>query len=393
MYNHLYGYFSDSSRIAEMRIFQNLEFFAQKAISIIEKIRTETVLHLRKAFRYKLVSGLFGDIVRASIIVFFVIEAIRGNTSIGSLVFLVGAVANLQGSVRSLFSSLGNQYENLLYVEDILKFLDLKPLVEAPTAGLQLPSKIAPRIVFENVSFTYPGQERKALDNVSFVIEPGQKVGVVGINGAGKTTFTKLLSGFYHPTQGKIFVGGINLRELDLSSWYGNLAVLFQEFGRYKLLLREVIAAGDTTRPAEDAHIEKALHQADADFTKQYKEKLDTQIGIEFGGEEPSGGQNQKLAVARLLFRVQQKAWVLVLDEPTAALDAESEASIFETLEKLPKDKTVILISHRFSTLRNADKIFVFDGGKLIEEGSHSQLMQKNGKYAQLFTAQAAGYQ
>jgi ABC-type multidrug transport system fused ATPase/permease subunit len=393
LYGELSGYFSTASRIAEMRIFQNISYLADRACDIVQRITRQQILEERKSFRYSAGAGLLGDIARVFVVLFFVVESILGHVNPGTLVFLVTTVVSLRSSARSVFGSIGQQYEDLLFVGDTLKFLDLEPIVSTIGGSFVLPDYRTPAIEFRNVSFSYPGRATPALSGVSFSVLPGQRLAIVGVNGAGKTTLTRLLCGFYHPSDGSVLIDNVDLRTISLASWYRLLAVLFQDFSKFRLPVDEMVGLGDVTRTQSDADVVSALRMASADFVADtYPEGIHQWLGSDFSGIEPSGGQWQRLALARLFFRMQSRARVLILDEPTSALDAQAEEDIFTTLENLPRDKTVILISHRFSTVRRADRIIVLDNGTILEQGSHDELMALGGTYARLFSLQVDRY-
>ncbi len=239
------------------------------------------------------------------------------------------------------------------------------------------------------MSFDYPSG-RPALRGVSFTIEPGESVALVGANGAGKSTLIKLLCRFYDVTRGQILINGVDLRELDPAHWYAHLGTLFQDFVQYKLTVRDNVLFGHPGRVDEAAMTEAVRKAGAADLVRALPGGYDQILGTEFAdGEQLSGGQWQKLAIARAFY---QSAPVLIMDEPTSAIDAEAEYEIFNNLESEYRDKTLILVSHRFSTVRNADRILVIEDGRIVEHGSHDQLLAAGGRYAAMFTAQAAGY-
>jgi len=247
-----------------------------------------------------------------------------------------------------------------------------------------------PRIEFRNVKFRYPGAESFALKGVSFVIEPGDSVALVGHNGAGKTTIVKLLCRFYDPTEGGIFINGVNLKDVDIREWYNFLGTLFQEFVRYHFSVRENIMLGAPERNDADAMRAAARQSGAAEFIERLPGRYEQVLGKEFeDGVDLSGGQWQKIAIARAFY---ESPPVLILDEPTSAIDAEAEFDIFSNLEQQYKSKTLVLVSHRFSTVRNAGKINVLEHGQVVESGSHDELMARAGEYAKLFQIQARGY-
>ncbi|NHC34756.1 ABC transporter ATP-binding protein [Scytonema millei] len=320
-----------------------------------------------------------------------VMEAIAGRLSLGDMTMYLMVFRQGQTSFSSTLTSIGGMYEDNLYLSNLYEFLE-QPIAlpkGKATQGL-IPGD---GIRFENVSFIYPGSNKLALNNVSFRIRPGEKLAIVGENGSGKTTLIKLLTRLYNPDKGKILLDGLDLQAWDLGVLQRRIGVIFQDFIRYQFTVGENIGVGDVTR-IED----RDLWQVAADkgmalpVIEQLPESFQTQLGKWFrGGQELSGGQWQKIALSRAFMR--NKADILVLDEPTAAMDAEAEFQIFERLRSLTQNQMAILISHRFSTVRMADKIMVLSGGKVVEQGTHEELLQAGGRYAHLFRLQAAGYQ
>jgi ABC-type multidrug transport system fused ATPase/permease subunit len=271
--------------------------------------------------------------------------------------------------------------------------MDTPPAIPRVQNARVLSADVAPEIVLDNVSFAYPGTDKLVLKNLSLAIPSGAKVALVGVNGSGKTTLVKLICRIYDPTEGTILVNGHDLRDLNLDSWHHQMSVLFQDYADYHFLVKDVIAMGRRNgSPAADMYkVRQAARQSGAEgFIAEWAGQYEQMVGREFpDGIDPSKGQLQKLALARSFYR---DPGLLILDEPTASIDAEAEARIFEELEALPRDKTVILISHRFSTVRKADRICVFKDGIVAEQGTHDDLMRLSKIYARLFKIQAAGY-
>lgn len=332
-------------------------------------------------------------IIEAAVIFFvsylFLHPVITGAITIGSFTLLISMLEQLESRSASVSANLAQLYENNLYVNHYFEFLALQPLLSMSKAPVVFDDIKPPRIEFKHVSFCYPDGP-KVLDDISFVIEPGEGVALVGHNGAGKTTIVKLLCRFYDVSAGEIVINGVNIKDLDLSHWYKFLGTLFQEFVKYHFTVRENIFLGAPEKKDEHAMRDAAMKAGAAEFIEQLPKKYDQVLGKEFeDGEELSGGQWQKLAIARAFY---EEPPVLILDEPTSAIDAEAEYKIFNNLEKQYKNKTLILVSHRFSTVRNANKILVIDCGKIIESGVHEDLIALGGQYAKLFSTQAKGY-
>jgi ATP-binding cassette subfamily B protein len=377
--------------LVEVRLFQTARYFAGLMARLFGAFQEKQVgVERRRAWR-DFLAGLVSNAGIAAALVVFVGQALSGAMQPGTFLFASGALFSLHGSFAFLFRQLARLRQQYVFAADFADLLALKNEVTSPPDAPKIPADATPEIVFDDVSFTYPGADRPALGRFSLTIEPGTKLAVVGANGAGKTTFVRLLCRFYDPTQGRILVDGKDLREWDLESWYARLGVLFQDFSRYPFDVATAVAMGrDPDRP-DMARVRGVAEAADAHgFIQKFPEGYRQQLSREFtGGVEPSGGQWQKLAIARALYR---EAGILVLDEPTSAVDAESEMKIFEALERLPDTQTAILISHRFSTVRHADQIVVIENQGIAERGTHEELLALNGTYARLFSAQAEGY-
>lgn len=319
----------------------------------------------------------------------FLPSVVAGTLTIGSFTLIVNMLEQLSGRAANASAKFGELYENNLYINHFFEFLSLPRLVKVSKNPIVLKKFTPPKIEFRNVSFQYPDGPQ-VLNNISFTIEPGESIAFVGHNGAGKTTIIKLLCRFYDITRGEILINNVNLKKLSLSNWYKFLGTLFQEFVHYHFSVRDNITLGAPDKKDDKAMIEAAVKSGASEFIERLPKKYDQMLGREFkDGEELSNGEWQKLAIARAFY---ENPPVLILDEPTSAIDAEAEYEIFNNLRKQYKNKTLILVSHRFSTVRNANKIFVVDRGKIIEQGSHEELMKLNGKYAKMFTIQAKGY-
>lgn len=319
-------------------------------------------------------------------------QTLQGTLTLGDLVMYFGAVQKGQSLLGGLFGALGGLYEDNLFLSLLDDFLGVEPRITAPADPRPVPTPPRQGLVFEEVSFRYPGSSRPLLAGVALELRPGEVVALVGPNGAGKTTIVKLLCRLYDPDGGRITLDGIDLRDFDPHEYRRLLAVVFQDFGCYHFTARENIRLGNVRREPQGDWIEEAARTAGADqVIRRLRHGYDTVLGRLFeNGEELSIGEWQKVALARAFA---SEGHVLVVDEPTSALDAAAEAEFFGTLRRLVHDRSALLISHRFSTVRMADRIYVLDGGGIVESGSHDELMERGGMYARLFGLQAAPYQ
>jgi len=326
-------------------------------------------------------------------------RAALGQLSVGDLTLSIAAFRQGQGALEDVLASLAGMYEDALYVSNLTRFFELPTRNEAPRVS---PAKELPpgrfSIELDHVSFRYPGRDAWALRDVCLRIGPGEKLALVGENGAGKSTLIKLLLRLYEPTEGAIRFGGIDVRDLDVVALRARLGAVFQDFVRYQLTAKENIGLGDLSRLESSDAIAQAAEAGGAGaLLEELPLRHETMLGTWFAhGHELSGGQWQKLAVARSFMRLSSQggegADLLILDEPTAAIDAAAEAELFERFRRLTVGRSAIIISHRFSTVRIADRIAVLEHGALLELGSHDELLARDGRYAQLFNLQARGY-
>src|SRR3954470_15497453 len=314
-----------------------------------------------------------------------------GLFTIGVLTFLAGSFRQSRDLIQRVLLSLAQVFEQSLYLEDLFTFLDIEPSIRLNPGAKQVPVPIQTGFVFEGVGFKYPGSEHWAVRRLDFSLAPGERIALVGENGAGKTTLVKLLARLYDPTEGRILLDGVDLREYDVDSLRRNVGVIFQDFVRYDFMLKENIAVGNISRVEDQPAIRTAAERSLADSVAQrLAGRYDQMLGKRFeGGVDLSGGEWQKVALARAYMR---DAQLLILDEPTAALDARAEYDVFVRFNELMSGRMGIVISHRFSTVRMADRIIVLENGRTIEHGTHDELVAKNGVYADLFAMQAAGY-
>jgi len=315
----------------------------------------------------------------------------RGELSLGDLTFLSGAFLRSRNALENVFNTLSNVSEQALFVRDLFDFFDSKPSIEDAAHHLPAPRPIRQGFEFQGVSFAYANSEKAVLENVSFRLEPEERVALIGENGAGKTTLIKLISRLYDPTAGRILLDGVDLREYSPADLRKEIGVIFQDYVKYDMLVKENIGVGRIENFTDLPRIEAASQKSLAsDVVANLANGYNHMLGRRFeGGAELSMGQWQKIALARAYMR---DAQLLVLDEPTSSLDARAEFEVFQRFAELTKGKMAILISHRFSTVRMADRILVLGGGRIEEQGTHSQLLANGRRYAELFELQAAGY-
>jgi ATP-binding cassette subfamily B protein len=337
--------------------------------------------------------GTLGYYAAYAIIIYLAViqyHSPAGIITIGTLTFLAASFRQSRDLLQRVLLALAQVYEQSLYLDDLFGFFEIVPRMRLPEAPLPVPMPIRTGFVFDNVGFRYAGQERWAVQGLSFTLAPGERLALVGENGAGKTTLAKLLVRLYDPTEGRILLDGVDLREYDVESLRRNAGVIFQDFVRYDFMLSENVAVGDINRLDDEALVREAARRSLADSVAERVGGYERMLGRRFeGGADLSGGEWQKVALARAYMR---DAQLLVLDEPTAALDARAEYEVFLRFSELTKGKMAVLISHRFSTVRMADRILVLEAGRLIEEGTHDALVAAGGVYADLFQLQAAGY-
>jgi ATP-binding cassette subfamily B protein len=320
-----------------------------------------------------------------------VVATARGGLSLGDMTMYLAAFRQGQQSFQSILTAVGGMYEDSLYMSNLFEFLGIPVASEAAPRALA-PAALEEGIRFEGVGFRYPEAETWALRAVDLFLPRGQSLALVGENGAGKTTFIKLLAGLYRPTEGRVLLDGKDLRDWNETELRRRIGVIFQDFNQYQLLLRENVGFGSVEHLDDEVRTQRAVERGGArELVSGLADGLDTQLGRWFkSGAELSGGQWQKVALARAFMR--EEADILILDEPTAALDAEAEHAVFERFRQLTAGRTAILISHRFPTVRMADRILVLEHGRVIEDGSHAALLAAGARYAHLFRLQAAGY-
>ncbi|WP_394995360.1 ABC transporter ATP-binding protein [Emticicia sp.] len=332
--------------------------------------------------------GTFGYFSAYSIII---IETVKGIVSIGSLIFLAGSFRQLKALLESILGRFTSISQGALYLNDLFEFYQIEPQIVSPKHSKTFPNPIHEGFRFENVGFKYPNSDKWSNRNLNFTLKVGEKLALVGENGSGKTTLVKLLARLYDPDEGRILLDGHDLKAYNLTELREHIGVIFQDFQKFQFTAGDNIAVGDIDSREEPSELQRAAQQSLADTViEKLPLKYEQPLGRRFAkGIELSGGEWQKVALARAYLR---EADVLILDEPTAALDARAEYEVFRRFAELTKGKTAILISHRFSTVRMADRILVLDKGQLLEIGTHEELLEQKGRYAELFYLQAQGY-
>jgi len=375
----------------EVKLFGLNKYFTDRFQAFADQIYNEDVSLSRSKLIVGGLLGVIGTLGYYGAYVYVIWRTLGGAYDIGQFTFLTAAIQQASSNLQQVFSTASGIADQALFLTDLLAFFAMEPTVNANPNGRHVPETISRGFEFKNVSFTYPGTERTVLRNFNLTLSPGERIALIGENGQGKTTVVKLITRLYDPTEGQILLDGVDLREYSLEDLHRHIGVIFQDFMRFEMTARENIAVGRIDRPHQQEEIESAAHKSLADtVVGKLAGGYDQMLGRRFeGGVELSGGEWQKMALARAYLR---DAQLLILDEPTAALDARSELEVFERFAELTEGKMALLISHRFSTVRMADRIVVLSGGRLIEEGNHQQLMASGGVYAGMFEMQAASY-
>jgi ATP-binding cassette, subfamily B, bacterial len=375
----------------EVRAYVLADYLLGRHSAISEQLFRQRQLMYRSATRVALVTGLVSGTTLALAYVFVAIRGAAGQIDPGGVVLVIGAFTSVAGTLGNISSTFVAVDQHTTFLDDYFSFLAIDPLVPAPkTSGLPERWR-ADSIEFDAVTFTYPGGSEPAVAGLDLAVRPGELVALVGENGAGKSTLVKLLLRFYDPDSGSVRVGGVDLRQIPPDVLRGRIGVLFQDYASYELSVRENVMMGRPDRPPDDGRVMEALRDARSEWLVAKMPKgLDAKVGRLFeGGHDLSGGEWQRLALARIMYR---DADIWILDEPTSSLDPEAEAAIFAELKENLRGRIGLVISHRFSTVRIADRIAVIADGRVTEIGSHDQLLRAGGRYARLFELQAAGY-
>ncbi len=341
---------------------------------------------------WNVIFGLLRIFASCGLFYFIAMLVMNDNILIGDYSFYTGAVTSIGAGITTFITGTATVYEGTLFIDNLIAFMNHKSEINSPSEPKKIPKNSGHKIEFKNVGFKYPGTEKYIIKNFDLTIEKGETIALVGLNGAGKTTLIKLLTRLYDVTEGEILLDGINIKDFDTKEYYKLFGIVFQDFGRYAVNVRENIQYGNINKTLRDEEILDAAVQSNAyEYIDELEHKFDTPLMriFEESGVELSVGQWQKLAVARAFY---SDADILILDEPTASLDALAEQEIFRQFDRLRKDKTTLFVSHRLSSAVDADKIVVIKDGAVVEEGAHKQLMSQNGEYAKMFTAQAEKY-
>ena len=375
----------------ELKLFNLSEYLTNRFSGLSQTIYEQNVALNRRRLFWGGILAILGQLGYYAAYGVSIYRTIKGSYSIGDLTLITTAIMQAMANIQQAFSTASGVADQALFLTDLLAFFEMKPRVESKVNGLPAPRPIMFGFEFRNVSFAYPGTTRRVLKNFNFALRPGERIALIGENGQGKTTVVKLITRLYDPTEGQILLDGVDLREYDLDDLHKEMGVIFQDFMRYEMTARENIGVGRVEVPHSQQEIEYAAQKSLAsEVIAKLRGGYDQMLGRRFeGGVDLSGGEWQKLALARAYLR---DAQMLILDEPTASLDARSELQVFERFAELTEGKMALLISHRFSTVRMADRIVVLEGGRLVEEGNHAQLMALGGRYAGMFEMQAASY-
>jgi ATP-binding cassette, subfamily B, bacterial len=375
----------------ELKLFNLSEYLTNRFSALSQTIYEQNVALNRRRLFWGGVLAIVGQLGYYGAYGYSIWRTVQGQYTVGDLTLITTAIMQAMANIQQAFSTASGVADQALFLTDLLAFFEMKPRVESKVNGLPAPKPITRGFEFRNVSFAYPGTNRRVLSNFNFTLSPGERIALIGENGQGKTTVVKLITRLYDPTEGEILLDGVDLREYDLADLHAEIGVIFQDFMRYEMTARENIAVGRIEVPHAPEEIEYAAEKSMASgVIAKLQGGYDQMLGRRFeGGVDLSGGEWQKLALARAYLR---DAQLLILDEPTAALDARSELQVFERFAELTEGKMALLISHRFSTVRMADRIVVLEGGRLVEMGNHIQLMALGGRYAAMFEMQAASY-
>jgi len=379
---------SHISQFYENKIAANVNYVSHKIRGLQDEIYKNDVRNRIRRAKFRTLSDIPSHVLSLVLNAYFFITALLGRITIGTAQLLYLSANTLENGLSMLMTNFAEIYEHYLFVSDFSWFMDLK---SAQLGTRDFPKKIRKGIKFDHVWFKYPKSENWILKDVSFEINASENIALVGENGAGKTTLLKLLLNFYSPQKGQITIDDINISEFSPTRYWKQISALSQSYHLYPFSAKESIAFSDLGRVNEIDNIKEAAHKAKIDdYISALPSGYDTPLTKDLDGVEPSGGQKQRIAIARTLFK---KAQIILMDEPTSSVDPKGEEEIFANIIDSTRDQIVVLVSHRFSTVRRADKIILLEGGIIAEEGSHKSLIKNKGKYAHLFNLQAKSYQ
>ncbi len=386
---YLESVLTTEATVKEVKLFQLASWLRDKYRDIIESFEIEEQGLAKRRQSAAFALGLLASVALYGTYGWIVSRTVLGEITLGAMTLYMGVFRQGQDTLRSALSAVAKAWEDDLYMTNLDEFLGVPE--EEPDAAEPLPAEVpdehAPSLTLDDVSFRYPGSTRDALSNITLHIAPGETIALVGKNGAGKTTLIKLLVGLFRPTSGVIRVDGVDVATMSMSALRRRVGVIFQDFARLQLSMRDNVGVGWLPSRDDDVAVGTAITDGGArEIVDRLPKGLETPLGRAFGGDDLSGGQWQRVALARAFMR---KSRILVLDEPTASMDAEGEHEIFQRFRDLKKDRTAILITHRFGTVRMADRIVVIDGGRIVEQGTHQDLMALHGVYARMFSLQA----
>jgi ATP-binding cassette subfamily B protein len=375
----------------ELKLFGLRDFLTGRFKALSDQVYDEDITLARRKFTAGSVLSMIGTAGYYTAYVYAVWRTVTGVFSFGTLTLLANAIREASSQLQQTFSTLSTIADQALFLTDLIAFFEMKPTIRSKANALPAPRPIQRGFEFRNVSFRYPGSSRLVLNGLNFHLRPGERVALIGENGEGKTTIVKLLTRLYDPVEGQVLLDGVDLREYDLDDLYSEIGVIFQDFMRYEMTARENIAVGRIERMNDLELLQASARKSMAvDVLRKLPAGLEQMLGRRFdGGVDLSGGEWQKVALARAYLR---DAQVLILDEPTSALDARSEYEVFKRFAELTTEKMALFISHRFSTVRMADRIVVLENGRIAEEGDHDTLTSLGGRYAEMFELQAASY-
>ncbi len=375
----------------ELKLFGLKDFLTGRFKVLSTQVYNEDVALARRKVVMGSVLSAIGTAGYYTAYIFAVWKTVTGAFSLGTLTFLANAIRDASSNLQQTFSTLSTIADQALFLTDLIAFFEMKPTIQSKPNALPAPRPIQRGFEFRDVSFRYPGSSRLILNKLNFYLRPGERVALIGENGEGKTTIVKLMTRLYDPAEGQVLLDGVDLREYDLEDLYREIGVIFQDFMRYEMTARENIAVGRIEKIDNLELIQQSAEKSMADgVVGKLHSGYDQMLGRRFdGGVDLSGGEWQKVALARAYLR---DAQVLILDEPTSALDARSEYEVFQRFAELTTGKMALFISHRFSTVRMADRIVVLENGRIAEEGDHDALTQLGGRYAEMFELQAASY-